>query len=255
MKAGNGLAALAEAETEPPARGDNGIGAGTGSVEPRFAAIGLLAPESIDLGFDSVVKVANELAQLIEVAAEHAQVDAEVGPAAVMELAPETAEAPESVARVRQQVDHGAGLVDSVGLRGLMEALSACAEMAGNENELLQPIDFGIGFPQVLSPVLEPAAVVKTVIALAEEVMAGMTSQKPVGPGIALVELVVPPEMIVHGWWEILSDQNLREHLLGVDLMEPEENLVDWGLTVLAAALGNTGSSGHSGRLCLKHFD
>lgn len=50
-------------------------------------------------------------------------------------------------AHARQQGDLGAELVDSTGLRGPVEALSACVEMAKNQHELLRPIDLGIGFP------------------------------------------------------------------------------------------------------------
>lgn len=118
------------------------MGSATDSVEFGFVEL-----ESIDLESDSVVDLATERAQLIETVVEIAQVDAEVGPAAVLELAFETAGAPEVGAHARQQVDHGAGLVDSAGLRGPMEALPKYAEMAGNEQELLQLIDLGIALP------------------------------------------------------------------------------------------------------------
>lgn len=98
-KADNRLAVLAEAETEHPARVDSSfeavaMEAGTEAVELRFVEIGLVAPESIDLGFDSVVGVANGIVRLFEIVAEIAQVDAEVGPAAALVLVLETAEAP-----------------------------------------------------------------------------------------------------------------------------------------------------------------
>ena len=204
---------LAEAETKLLARVDNSIEAvvleaGTDTVELRFVEIRLDTPESIDLGFDSVLEVANEPVQLFEIVAEIAQVDAEVGPAAAWGRVPETAEAPEVGAHAGQQGDLGAVLVDLAGLRGQMEALSACVEMARNQHELLRPIDFGIVFPQAPRPVLEPVEVVKSMIALAEEAMAGMTSQKSAGPGIALVEMVVPPGKVVHFWWKLPSENN-----------------------------------------------
>ena len=194
VKADNGLAALAEAGTELPVWFDNRIEPvaltfGIGPVEIGFGQVGSVDLEPTDLGSDSAVKVATELVQLMGVVAETAQAHVAAGPAAEL-----TTEAPEVGADVRQQGDPGAGLVDLAGLRCPMEA-----QMARIGLELLPSIDLETARPQGLSLELEPAEVVKKVIAIAEGVMAGMTFQKSVGPGIVLAESVDPPAMVARG--------------------------------------------------------
>lgn len=102
---------------------------------------------------------------------------------------------------------------------------------------------------------LAPVEVVQTMTALAEEVMAGMTSQKSLGPGIALVDMVVPPGKVVHCWLKLLSEHNLREYLRVADLIGPIADLVGWVLTVLEAASESTGSWSHSYWPYLTRYD
>lgn len=177
MKVDVGLAALAEAGTELPVRFDNRIEA-IDPVEMGFGQAGSVELESVDLGSDLTVEVATELVQFAAAVAEIAQADVAAGPAAELELGVETIEAPEVGADVRQQGDPGAGLVDLAGLRCPMEALMEYAQIARIGLELLPSIDLETARPSVESPELERVEVVKRVIALAEGVMAAMTSQK-----------------------------------------------------------------------------